>query len=184
MKWVLKPLVSAGFVAFALWEGAWGSTYGRVMLAGFCLSWFGDVFLISEKLFLPGLVSFLFAHIAYAWAFVIRGMDGRWAVAASVVVAVIAIVIARWLTPHVAKSKPQMKIPVLAYMAVISVMVVFSVGAAGASGNFLILAGAVAFFLSDISVARDKFVTPGFVNRAWGLPLYYAAQLILASTVP
>jgi uncharacterized membrane protein YhhN len=39
---------------------------------------------------------------------------------------------------------------------------------------------AVAFALS---VARDRFVVPGFVNRAWGLPLYYAAQLVLAATV-
>jgi hypothetical protein len=31
-------------------------------------------------------------------------------------------------------------------------------------------------------VARDRFVSHQFVNRAWGLPLYYAAQLLLATT--
>jgi hypothetical protein len=39
------------------------------------------------------------------------------------------------------------------------------------------------FALSDISVARDRFVSKAFANRAWGLPMYFAAQLILASTV-
>ena len=42
---------------------------------------------------------------------------------------------------------------------------------------------AVAFFCSDLSVARDRFVAPGFANRAWGLPLYYAAQLAFAWSV-
>jgi len=31
-------------------------------------------------------------------------------------------------------------------------------------------------------VARDRFVRHQFSNRAWGLPLYYAAQLLLATT--
>lgn len=43
-------------------------------------------------------------------------------------------------------------------------------------------AGALAFTASDVSVARDRFVQHGFVNRAWGLPFYYAAQLLIAAT--
>ena len=46
-----------------------------------------------------------------------------------------------------------------------------------------IAGGALAFYLSDLSVARDRFVRPAFVNRAWGLPLYYGAQFVLAATV-
>jgi hypothetical protein len=44
-------------------------------------------------------------------------------------------------------------------------------------------AGALLFYLSDLLVARDRFVRPGIVNRVVGLPLYYAAQLLLASAV-
>jgi len=32
--------------------------------------------------------------------------------------------------------------------------------------------------VSDLSVARDRFVSRSFSNRAWGLPLYYAAQIV------
>jgi len=32
-------------------------------------------------------------------------------------------------------------------------------------------------------VVRDRFVSTGFVNRLWGLPLYYAAQLIIAWSI-
>jgi uncharacterized membrane protein YhhN len=43
-----------------------------------------------------------------------------------------------------------------------------------------LLIGAVMFAVSDIFVARDRFVSPSVANRLWGLPLYYAAQLIFA----
>lgn len=42
---------------------------------------------------------------------------------------------------------------------------------------------AAAFFVSDLAVARNKFVSPGIVNRLWGLPLYYAANLAFASSL-
>jgi len=41
----------------------------------------------------------------------------------------------------------------------------------------------LAFAASDISVARDRFVAPAFINRAWGLPLYYVAQISFALSV-
>jgi uncharacterized membrane protein YhhN len=55
--------------------------------------------------------------------------------------------------------------------------------AAAAGGTVLILIGAVAFYLSDLAVARNRFVAPGVANRLWGLPLYYLAQLMLAWSV-
>ena len=45
------------------------------------------------------------------------------------------------------------------------------------------LVGAIVFAASDVAVARDRFVARSFVNRAWGLPAYYAAQLVLAWSV-
>jgi hypothetical protein len=62
-------------------------------------------------------------------------------------------------------------------------MVALSVGTTALLGNAWITVGAVMFYLSDLAVARDRFVAPGFTNRVWGLPLYYGAQLILALTV-
>jgi len=43
--------------------------------------------------------------------------------------------------------------------------------------------GAMLFLLSDLTVVRNRFVEHAFVNRAVGLPLYYAGQLMLAFTV-
>ena len=49
---------------------------------------------------------------------------------------------------------------------------------------WLIATGATLFYLSDITVALDRFVTgPRFVNRAIGLPLYYGGQFLLAYSI-
>jgi hypothetical protein len=62
-------------------------------------------------------------------------------------------------------------------------MLVAAFATADGSGIWTIALGASLFAISDLSVARDRFVARAFVNRLWGLPLYFAAQLILASTV-
>jgi len=42
---------------------------------------------------------------------------------------------------------------------------------------------AILFYFSDILVARQVFVRRSLLNPAVGLPLYYAAQYLFASTV-
>jgi uncharacterized membrane protein YhhN len=43
--------------------------------------------------------------------------------------------------------------------------------------------GSLLFYVSDLAVARHRFVRPDFVNRVVGLPLYYAGQFLLALTI-
>ena len=177
---VFKMLASTGFIAIALSVGGMSSTYGRLVLAALALSWIGDLLLsyLSRPAFLGGLVAFLLGHVAYSFAFGVLGIDTRFAVAAAVVLAVVAAVVWRWLSPHVG----DMAGPVIAYIVVISVMVLMAAGAYGSGATALIPIGATLFFLSDIAVARNQFVSPGVANRVVGLPLYYLAQILLAST--
>jgi len=182
-KWIAKPLASTGFIAAAVAAGALDHRYGLLVLAGLVLSWFGDVFLIPDdrpSVFLAGVASFLLGHVAYTVAFVSLGLATLWAGVAIAAFAAIGLPVFRWLRPHIPAD---MKGAAYAYMVVISAMVVCAAGAAAATGRATIFIGAFAFYLSDLSVASDRFVEPAFANRAWGLPLYYIAQLILASTV-
>ena len=78
---------------------------------------------------------------------------------------------------------PDMRVPIAIYMVVIALMCVAAIGAYGAGAPWMVPVGAVMFTASDIAVVRDRFVSTGFINRAWGLPLYFGAQLLLASTV-
>src|SRR6185503_7785569 len=109
--------------------------------------------------------------------FLARGIAFAWGVGAAFVVAAILVFVFRWLSPHL---PAELRGAAYAYMGVISVMVVAALATFGAHGNAAIVVGAVAFYLSDLSVARDRFVAHEFVNRLWGLPLYFGAQLVLA----
>ncbi len=179
LKWVFKPLASAGFLWVALDSGALRHAYGQVVFLGLVLSWLGDVLLIpegSKKAFLFGLVSFLLAHVAFAAAFVVKGVAPLWLLAV-VPLAAVAVPFHRWLAPKVPEK---LKIPVIVYITVITVMVTLAAGAWGAGAAWFIPVGAFVFWLSDISVALDRFAGFGFGNRAWGLPAYYGAQILLA----
>ncbi len=156
---------------------------GRSMLLALALGAAGDLLLIpgSKRTFLLGLGAFLLAHVAYAAAFLLRGVEGQAVALASVSLVIVAIFVLRWLLPRVHGG---MKGPVVAYALVISAMVSLAVGTHTARSAWPLLVGSIAFYLSDLSVARDRFVAPGFVNRLWGLPLYYAAQILLAGSNP
>jgi len=174
-------VASTGFIAVALSANAASTPYGRAVLIALVLSWFGDLFLTfsTRRAFLGGLIAFLAGHVAYIFAFAIRGTDTAIATVAAVAAGLIAIGIWRWLRPHV---EPLLQIPVAVYIIVISAMIAMAFGTAGRDFDARIVVGATSFFVSDIAVARNRFVARGFVNRAWGLPLYYAGQLLLAAS--
>ena len=181
--WICKPLAAAGFVWAALAFGALESPYGIWVLAGLLLSAAGDVLLIprgAKAFFLAGLVSFLLGHVAYAGAFALRGLEIGTMAAAAVPVGAVSMLALRYLWPHVQRKAPALQYPVLVYVAVISTMVVCAAGTVGKAGNLLLLAGAVAFYASDLAVARQRFVAETFSNKLWGLPAYYAGQLLIA----
>lgn len=182
LEWLVKPAAALTFIVAAWAHGALGSAWGTVMFVGFVLAAGGDVLLIPKdrRAFLAGLVSFLLGHVAYAIAFAVRGLDWVWVGGSAAILLVIAGPILRWLWPHV---EGPMRGPVAAYVVVITSMVALAAGTYGAHGDPWILVGAFGFYLSDLAVARDRFVSRGFVNRAWGLPLYFGSQLILATTV-
>jgi uncharacterized membrane protein YhhN len=177
-----KFIASSAFIGVAVAGGAWQSAFGRLLLAGLVLSWCGDMFLIgySRSAFLSGLVAFLLAHIAYVAAFIRQGYDRTWVLAATIPVTIVAIVVFAWLQPFI---PPELDIPVRAYVAVISVMVIFAFGTRGAGGTRLILAGALLFYLSDLSVAALRIVETDLPTYILGLPLYYGGQLCLALSV-
>jgi uncharacterized membrane protein YhhN len=176
-----KPFASLGFLVAAIGFGAFESRYGKIVFAGLLLGALGDVFLLgrARQFFIGGLVSFLLGHVAYVIAFGLLGISPVEAVVAALVMAGVLFFVGRWVLPHA----PDMRIPIGVYMLVIASMCVAAIGAYGAGAPWMVPLGAVMFTASDIAVVRDRFISPGFVNRAWGLPLYYAAQLLIAWSI-
>jgi uncharacterized membrane protein YhhN len=176
-----KAAASAGFVATALALGVLDrGAFGSFVLAGLVLSAAGDVALALQghRSFLFGLVAFLLGHVAYIAACAATVPGGQWfaPVAALPVLATAAVYVV------LSSRLGTMRAPVIAYMATITVMVIGAMAfrrSNAAHGDEFLL-GALLFYVSDFSVARDRFVRRAFVNRAWGLPAYYAGQLLLA----
>lgn len=177
---LLKPPTSALFIATALLTGSLETTWGSWIVAGLALSWLGDVLLIGQNraAFLGGLAAFLLGHVAYGVAFYERGLDLRGGLLPTLGgVLVPGVLVGRWLLPRV---DTKMVRAVVIYMIVITAMVALAGGSVAAHGRPTLLLGAVLFWLSDISVARDRFAGGTFANRVWGLSFYYGAQLLFA----
>jgi len=179
-----KPFLSALFVMTALVGPHTNSKYFGLVLSGLLLCVAGDVFLIfysSKKLFLAGLISFLAGHVLYSVAFFSMASPGRLALTAAALCLVVGASVFAWLRPHLGS----MLGPVVVYMIIITVMVISAASLMendhmSFAGRALAFSGAVLFYVSDIFVARHRFIKKEYVNRLVGLPLYYAGQFMIA----
>ena len=180
---VFKTATSLLFILAAVLQPGSDATYFALLFIGLIFCLFGDLFLAIPKviMFRIGLVSFLVGHIFYIFAFISIARPGLYTLPAAAAILAASTLVYRWLLPHLGK----MRIPVMCYVIVISIMLclacaVFTTGSVKAEGRMLILSGAILFYLSDLFVARDRFIKDQMGNRFIGLPLYYAGQFILA----
>ena len=181
-----KTILSCLFIFTALLQSRPLPGYSHVMLLGlmFCLG--GDVFLAlpRERMFLFGLVSFLLGHVCYVLGFFYVADLNLWTWIGGAMSLAVSGLVFFWLRPHLGS----MLGPVIAYIVVITIMVigaftVFGDGGLNSTGRLLVLFGAVSFYLSDLFVARDRFLKAEFANRLVGLPLYYGGQFFLAFSI-
>jgi uncharacterized membrane protein YhhN len=183
---ISKSVLSLLFVVTALRQPCSVPAYNRYLLTGLIFCLIGDVCLAlpQEKAFRAGLIAFLTGHIFYIISFSSLIPISYWISSGPFIFLAISASIFFWLRPHL-KS---MRIPVLSYIVIITLMVigawaVFWKSSFGISGRALILAGSLCFYFSDVFVARDKFIKEEYLNRLLGLPLYYAGQFMLAFSI-
>jgi uncharacterized membrane protein YhhN len=181
-----KTILSCLFIFTALVQVHPIPVYFYLMLIGliFCLG--GDVFLAlpQERMFLLGLVSFLLGHVFYVVCFFYVAGVNQWTMIGCLVGLLVSGLVFGWLRPHLGP----MLVPVIAYVIVITVMVVGAWTVLGDTklsyaGRVPVFIGAVSFYLSDLFVARDRFLRSEFFNRLIGLPMYYCGQFLLAFSV-
>ena len=186
--WVLaavaKALTTLLVIAYATRRSS-GDAYARAILAGLVASLAGDVFLLwPQQGFLPGLVSFLLAHLAYLLAFTrVRRFAARWLPFA--LYAGVAAVLLAWLWPGLPGA---LRAPVLAYVACLGSMaaqaaVLWRLAPADPAARRLALGGAL-FLCSDSLLAINRFAMPLPLSGLWILATYWSAQGLIASWLP
>lgn len=154
----------------------------RLVSAGLVLSALGDFLLeASPRLFTAGLTAFLLGHVAYAVAFVGRTRRAALTFLAPILIAAAGFFL--WLLPRLGN----MTFPVLAYVAVISVMV-WRAAAQIADPHierrtaWFAALGAISFFCSDMLVAYNSFVAPILALKILLMLLYWAGQCGIAAS--
>jgi uncharacterized membrane protein YhhN len=180
LAFVFKPLTTVLVIVYAAGRGADQPTVKRWVIVGLVLSLVGDVALLWPKQgFLPGLVSFLLAHLAYLWAFTrVQRFAAWWP--AFVAYAAVAGSILALLWPGVPAP---LRIPVVAYVLCLASMAAQAavLWRAGVPRGAVLAVGGALFVLSDALLATNKFMAPLPAANLWILASYWAAQWCIAS---
>jgi len=194
VEYVFKPatLVAVIVAAWLITRGPHDARMAQFFLPGLAFSLAGDVFLMlpGQRFFVPGLVSFLLAHVCY-----IIGLNPALPpIPALIPLAVIAVIgglllrgIAAGLRQH-GQTTPL--VPVAVYSVVLSLML-FSAWATlfrpAPPWTFLrrtlVIVGASLFFASDSMLAWDRFVKELPLGHLKVMITYHLAQLALAASM-
>jgi alkenylglycerophosphocholine/alkenylglycerophosphoethanolamine hydrolase len=153
---------------------------GRLTAGGLVLSAIGDV-VLEEGHFLPGLLAFLSAHLAYVAAFL--SSDRRPALGRALPFLAWGIGAFTLLRPGLGPTS----LPVAVYVAVICTMMWRAAARLGSPGTpalaaALGLAGAVAFGASDTLVAWSRFAAPLPAAGWLIMVLYWLGQTGIAAS--
>lgn len=141
----------------------------------------GDVFLMlpGGQWFIPGLASFLVAHLFYIALF---RAGQSWFARRGALLATLLLGAGMYLVILPGLKGPVMQTAVAAYVVVIALMTAQAIGRAAGQRTpsaIAVAVGAVFFMLSDSLLAINRFVTPLPLSGLWVLSTYYTAQILI-----
>lgn len=158
------------------------SNYALMILIAIAFGVAGDVLLIgkSSRFFLAGMLAFAIGHIVYTLAF--WQLSLRWVewLAGAIPLTVALFAVYRWLSPFL---KGTMAFAVPVYMIILGAMCSTAISVRSDGQLTIIALGGVMFLVSDLFVAMYRFKQPRFHDKLIGLPLYFGAQFILATSI-
>lgn len=180
LEYLCKPGAMVALIGAAAALDPRDDAARTALVVALVLSLLGDVFLMlrgdRSDLFLAGLASFLAAHIAYGVGFTLGGIETGWVLLGLAAAAALVALVGRPLVAAVRRGdESEVAGAVMAYVAVIAVMVALAVG----TGRWTAAVGALLFAGSDTLIARNRFVRP----LAWApvgiMVSYHVAQALL-----
>jgi len=181
---VFKPMTTVLIIVRVWPRGADAPAARRALRIGLLLSLLGDIALLwPQQGFLPALIAFLLAHIAYIVAFT---REHRFLAQPVVLTgyALVAGAILAFLWPSI---PPGLRVPVACYVLALTAMSaqtavvgLSSLGDGRLRGRILMLGGAL-FMASDALLATNRFALPLPAANLWILGTYWAAQWCIAS---
>jgi uncharacterized membrane protein YhhN len=183
LHFIFKPLtmlIAIAFVALRAYPSGTARRFDALLAAALTASLAGDVFLmLPGNYFIPGLASFLLAHLFYIALF---RQGVAWFPSRRAVLTTLTVGAAMYAWVWGGLSDPVLKLAVAAYVSVIALMVAQAIGRATVQGDAAskaVALGACVFMLSDSLIAINRFVQPLPLVSLWVLFCYYLAQLLM-----
>jgi len=179
VRYVAKPATLVALIGVAVALEPFDATIRTWMVIGLVLSLAGDVFLmLSDRWFVAGLGSFLLGHIAYVTALQLAPSEAGWTVVGLVVVAICIATFGRRIVVGVHRGDHRsLTGPVIAYLVVISAMVV----SAFATAAPWAMIGALLFYASDATLAWNRFLELRRFGPIGVMTTYHLAQIGLVA---
>jgi len=186
MEYIFKPAV---MVLLLIWIWLNSGFQGQMLWFGLGVffSMLGDIFLMLPKeRFIAGLVAFLLAHIFYIVGFgsLPPSIEPASLIIALFIILAIVQIYRRIASGLKASGNEKLKLPVLIYSIVISLMLYSALLTLTQSNwpytpSILVSIGALLFFLSDTFLAWNKFVKPLPYGRLRVIIMYHLGQILL-----
>lgn len=191
LEYFAKPVTM--FLLFA-WLVKTGGLDGALLWfgVGVLFSLAGDIFLMfSDRYFLYGLVAFLLAHVAYLIGFntPFPQAAATWGIGIAIVLGLTALRVTRRITAAIrSKGQNRLVAPVALYSTVITLMLLSALLTLfrpdwASTPALLVSLGAFLFYLSDLILAWNKFVTPIKNGRLVNIAIYHLGQIALVAGV-
>jgi uncharacterized membrane protein YhhN len=180
-RWFSKPLLMP-ILILLIWNNKKQIPLFPWMIGGLILSWAGDVLLQMKNLFIPGLISFLLAHICYITYFIKINKERKGILQLQPLIGlpvVIYIILFLWLLFPFLDT---MKIPVTIYSITIGMMLLMSINLQRKINNnasVLFFNGALQFVISDSILAVNLFAYHHVTLSICVMATYASAQYLL-----
>jgi uncharacterized membrane protein YhhN len=186
LEFVAKPAV---MVCLFIWLIATTGLQGALFWfgIGILFSLAGDIALLFiNRFFMLGLIAFLLAHIAYLIGFNTPFPQslGVWAFGMAIVIGLSAMRLLRRIVVGVRNTQKRLVVPVIIYSAVITLVLLSALLTLfrpdwNSGPAYLVSLGAFLFYLSDIILAWNRFVSPIKNSRMLNIGLYHLAQIAI-----
>src|SRR5882762_2803793 len=188
LHFVAKPLLVI-FIAAYYQQGI--SFINKIFLLALIFCWLGDVFLLFEQynglFFMAGLGSFLAAHLLLIFSYrQLSSPKDEFKGTQRVRLSFPFILVGSGLVIILYPRLGELKIPVMIYALVLTLMVVqsiFRLGRTNTKSFWLVFFGAAFFMLSDSLLAINKFYQTISFAGVWVMITYIAAIYLIVNGV-
>lgn len=191
LEYIAKPAV---MVCLFLWLILEGGLQNNLLWfgLGILFSLVGDILLMVsfDRLFIPGLVAFLLAHLSYLIGFQEQLLNITvWSFLLLFFIFLNGVRLLRRIVSAMRASRQDgLVYPVIVYSLVISLTLYAAMStifdpAWGTRAAFFVSAGAFLFWLSDLILAWNRFVSPIKNGRIINILTYHLGQISLIAGV-